>query len=282
LGYQGHLAQAFAVLVNSLWKPSNQPRKINANASASTPLDAPALTPKTFKDAIGKFNESFVGNEQHDAQEFLTFILGGLQEDLNRIMEKPYIEAPDSDGRPDEELADIWWADHFKRELSVIDALFLGQYKSSLICKTCKYESCRYETFTTLTLPLPEDDQISVQCVLYPLKRNKEIMKYCVRVRHDGTVNDVLKNLAKIIHTDNHEGDNAEEKSATNSQVNVANDNGSSANAEESSDDNENSNDELYTNMALSMATVDMGESTIRKIIPVRLYILQACLFAVF
>lgn len=268
--------------MNSLWKPSNQPRKINANASASTPLDAPALTPKTFKDAIGKFNESFVGNEQHDAQEFLTFILGGLQEDLNRIMEKPYIEAPDSDGRPDEELADIWWADHFKRELSVIDALFLGQYKSSLICKTCKYESCRYETFTTLTLPLPEDDQISVQCVLYPLKRNKEIMKYCVRVRHDGTVNDVLKNLAKIIHTDNHEGDNAEEKSATNSQVNVANDNGSSANAEESSDDNENSNDELYTNMALSMATVDMGESTIRKIIPVRLYILQACLFAVF
>lgn len=265
LGYQGHLAQAFAVLVNNLWKPSTQPRKINPNASASTPLDAPALTPKTFKDAIGKFNESFVGNEQHDAQEFLTFILTGLSEDLNRIMEKPYIEAPDSDGRPDEELADIWWANHFKRELSVIEALFTGQYKSSLVCKTCKYESCRYEPFTTLTLPLPEDDQISIQCVLYPIKPDKEIMKYSVRVRHDGTVNDVLKSLAKIIHTDENEVDAAIEISKYDeSQENATS-------ADESFDENDNPHDELYSQMAQSMAMVDMGESIIRKIIPVRI-----------
>lgn len=264
LGFQGHLAQAFAVLVHSLWKPSNQPRKINANNSASTPLDAPALTPKTFKDAIGKFNESFVGNEQHDAQEFLTFILGGLQEDLNRIMEKPYIEAPDSDGRPDKELADIWWANHFKRELSVIDALFTGQYKSSLVCKTCKYESCRYETFTTLTLPLPEDDQISIQCVLYPLQENKEILKYSVRVRHDGTVNDLLKNLAKILHTDNNESGGEVSEPITS----VSKENESSADANESCDETDN-NDELYSKMAQGMAMVDMGESIIRKIIPV-------------
>lgn len=266
LGYQGHLAQAFAVLVNNLWKPSNQPRKINPSAASSAPLDAPALTPKTFKDAIGKFNESFVGNEQHDAQEFLSFILGGLSEDLNRIMEKPYIEAPDSDGRPDEELADIWWGNHFKRELSIIEALFTGQYKSSLICKTCKYESCRYEPFTYLQLPLPEDDQISIQCVLYPLKEGKEIMKYCVRVRHDGTVNDVLMSLAKIIHTDEHGDTVATENTAANNTE--AEEKEESADAEESFDENDNANG-LYSEMAQGMAMVDMGESTIRKIIPV-------------
>lgn len=230
--------------------------------TASTPLDAPALTPKTFKDAIGKFNESFVGNEQHDAQEFLTFILGGLSEDLNRIMEKPYIEAPDSDGRPDEELANIWWANHFKRELSVIEALFTGQYKSSLVCKTCKYESCRYEPFTTLTLPLPEDDQISIQCVLYPLKEGKEIMKYCVRVRHDGTVNDVLKSLAKIIYTDEHGGDKVDDSTSNSQDESKEND---EADADEPCD----SHDKLYSEMAQGMAMVDMGESVIRKIIPV-------------
>lgn len=265
LGFQGHLAQAFAVLVHSLWKPSNQPRKINPSATASTPLDAPALTPKTFKEAIGKFNESFVGNEQHDAQEFLTFILGGLQEDLNRIMEKPYIEAPDSDGRPDKELADIWWANHFKRELSVIDALFTGQYKSSLVCKTCKYESCRYETFTTLTLPLPEDDQISIQCVLYPIQGGKEIMKYSVRVRHDGTVNDVLKNLAKILYTDSNEAGDEGAQSKAEAQT----ENDTPADSNESFDENDSSSNELYSEMAQGMAMVDMGESTIRKIIPV-------------
>ena len=268
LGYQGHLAQAFAVLVHSLWKPSNQPRKINPGATASTPLDAPALTPKTFKDAIGKFNESFVGNEQHDAQEFLTFILAGLSEDLNRIMEKPYIEAPDSDGRPDEELADIWWANHFKRELSVIEALFTGQYKSSLVCKTCKYESCRYEPFTTLTLPLPEDDQISIQCVLYPLKEGKEIMKYSVRVRHDGTVNEVLKSLAKIIHTDEREGGGGAVNSAVSSKSDESEDNDD---ADKAAAENDDSMDKIYSEMAQNMAMVDMGESTIRKIIPVRI-----------
>ena len=269
LGYQGHLAQAFAVLVNSLWKPSNQSRKINPGATASTPLDAPALTPKTFKDAIGKFNESFVGNEQHDAQEFLTFILAGLSEDLNRIMEKPYIEAPDSDGRPDEELADIWWANHFKRELSVIEALFTGQYKSSLVCKTCKYESCRYEPFTTLTLPLPEDDQISIQCVLYPLKEGKDIMKYSVRVRHDGTVNDVLRSLAKIIHTDEHEDGGAAVTSTSSSKCDHSEENDDSDRADKSFEENDDSHDEIYSEMAQSMAMVDMGESAIRKIIPV-------------
>lgn len=268
LGYQGHLAQAFAVLVHSLWKPSNQPRKINPGATASTPLDAPALTPKTFKDAIGKFNESFVGNEQHDAQEFLTFILAGLSEDLNRIMEKPYIEAPDSDGRPDEELADIWWANHFKRELSVIEALFTGQYKSSLVCKTCKYESCRYEPFTTLTLPLPEDDQISIQCVLYPLKEGKEIMKYSVRVRHDGTVNEVLKSLAKIIHTDERERGGGAVNSAVSSKSDESDDNDD---ADKAAAENDDSMDKIYSEMAQNMAMVDMGESTIRKIIPVRI-----------
>jgi hypothetical protein len=74
----------------------------------------------------------------------------GLSEDLNRIVKKPYIEQPDSDGRPDRELADIWWANHLKRELSVIVALFTGQFKSTLTCGECGYASARFEPFTVL------------------------------------------------------------------------------------------------------------------------------------
>jgi hypothetical protein len=216
--------------------------------SSSTPLDAPSLTPKSFKEAIGKFNEDFAGNEQHDAQELLAFLLSGLTEDLNRIMKKPYIEAPDSDGRPDEELADIWWTNHLQRELSIIEALFTGQYKSTSTCKTCKYESARFEPFAYLQVPLPEDDQISVQCLLYPMQEDKDIMKYSVRVRHDGKVIDVLLNLAKIILAD--EIDQVDE-----------------------SFDSEHGNDDAtksaLAEIADSMAVVDMGESHIRKIVPV-------------
>lgn len=35
-------------------------------------------------------------------KEFLSFLLDGLHEDLNRVHNKPYIELKDSDGRPDE------------------------------------------------------------------------------------------------------------------------------------------------------------------------------------
>ena len=44
----------------------------------------------------------FTGFAQHDAQEFLAFLLDGLHEDLNRIKKKPYTETVEDAGRPDE------------------------------------------------------------------------------------------------------------------------------------------------------------------------------------
>lgn len=247
--------------MHNLWKKydkGNAPPSKSNNKSSSVPLDAPSLTPKSFKVAMGKFNESFAGNEQHDAQELLVFLLSGLSEDLNRIMKKPYIEAPDSDGRPDEELADIWWTNHFQRELSIIEALFTGQYKSTSTCKTCKYESARFEPFLYLQIPLPEDDQINVQCILYPMNEGDEIMKYSVRVRHDGTVKDVMLSLSKLIYADKY-------YSSGNDQI----EDGESFGAERIELDLNAPGNTRYSEMVDSMAVVDMGESYIRKIIPV-------------
>jgi len=277
LGHEGRLAQAFAVLVHNLWKkyPDKGHAAPKALNKSSTPLDAPALTPKSFKEAMGKFNEDFSGNEQHDAQELLAFLLSGLSEDLNRIMKKPYIEAPDSDGRPDAELADIWWSNHLQRELSIIEALFTGQYKSTSTCKTCKYESARFEPFAYLQVPLPEDDQISVQCVLYPRKEEHDVMKYSVRVRHDGTLHDVLINLAKMIHDDEQEGseDDRDQMEVDNPGESV-----DKASSTDMSDDNEDSPEHaLYVEMADNMAVVDMGESCIRKIVPVS--VIYSCIY---
>lgn len=53
-------------------------------------------------------------------QELLAFLLDGLHEDLNRVKSKPYIEAKDAEGRPDEEVADEYWANHLARNNSVI------------------------------------------------------------------------------------------------------------------------------------------------------------------
>eukprot|EP00536_Pseudo-nitzschia_multiseries_P010123 jgi/Psemu1/319795/estExt_fgenesh1_pm.C_2990002 len=223
LGYEGQLAQVSAVLISSIWKRFNQQPTVHQQKRVTAPgsylpVNAPALTPKTFKEALGKFNEHFAGNEQHDAQELLAFLLGGLSEDLNRIQNKPYIEAPDSDGRPDSELADIWWSNHLKREMSIVVAMFTGQYKSLLKCKSCKYESARFEPFSFLQVPLPEDDTIPVSLIFYSNEPSIGITQYSVRVHNNGTLYDVLISLAEVIYADEQakedDQESDEEKSA--------------------------------------------------------------------
>jgi hypothetical protein len=262
-----------AVLINSLWKRFNQnsphqPRRVTAPGSYA-PVSAPALTPKTFKESLGKFNDQFSGNEQHDAQELLAFLLGGLSEDLNRIVDKPYIEAPDSDGRPDSELADIWWSNHLKREMSVVVALFTGQYKSLLTCRTCKYESARFEPFSFLQLPLPEDDHLSVSLILYPLKTGSETMKYWVRVKNDGTLLDVLISLAKTLHTDEELTENAQQETDPGSKL-AQNAVLTSVASEGDEDNVKEAAEKQYQERAQNLAVVDMREGYIFKIAPVR------------
>lgn len=46
--------------------------------------------------------------------------MDGLHEDLNRVKCKPYVEAKDSDDRPDEQVADEYWRNHLARNDSII------------------------------------------------------------------------------------------------------------------------------------------------------------------
>lgn len=258
MGHGGRLARVSAVLINELWKRSNrqvshQTKRVTQPGEYSPLTNAHALTPKTFKESLGDLNEIFKGNDQHDAHELLAFLLEGLSEDLNRIVEKPYCENPDSDGRPDSELADIWWSNHLKREMSIIVALFTGQYKSLLTCRTCKYESARFEPFSFLQLPLPEDESLEATVTYYPLEDGASPIKYCVRVRNDGVLRDVLVGLAKVLYEDEMESD------LVNGEVIPPSD------ATKSSDEEE-SKHELYLQRASNMAMVVMREGYVSKL----------------
>ena len=206
MGYQGRLAQSCAVLIHSLWKMHGTAPPQQKQNNQPVPLNVPSITPKHFKDALSKFSDHFAGNEQHDAQELLSFLLSGLSEDLNRIHDRIYIEQPDSDGlTPNSELANIWWKNHLRREMSIIVALFTGQYKSLLTCKECDYKSARFEPFGFLQLPLPEDDFMSINVIYIPLEYKENVCRYSIKVNasenHGGcTIFDCLKALAKTIH----------------------------------------------------------------------------------
>lgn len=160
LGYKGHVAHAFGHLVQSLFSPSYG---INS-----------FFAPRNFKNTIGHYNQLFAGFGQQDSQEFLAFILDGLHEDLNRVIKKPYLEKPElPEGSPvDEnkiiELANETWDYVKKRNDSVIMDLFVGLYKSTLICPNCQHVSVTFDPYNDLTLPLPIENYWTCKVLIFP------------------------------------------------------------------------------------------------------------------
>jgi len=86
---------------------------------------------------VSNINPIFSGYAQHDSQEFFSFLIDGLHEDLNRIIERPYVNSVDSNGRPDNVVATESWLAYTKRNQSIITDLMVGQYKSKVTCPTC-------------------------------------------------------------------------------------------------------------------------------------------------
>ncbi|KAH7836981.1 hypothetical protein Vadar_008145 [Vaccinium darrowii] len=137
LGMVGELALAFGELLRKLWAPGRTP-----------------VAPRPFKAKLARFAPQFSGYSQHDSQELLAFLLDGLHEDLNRVKHKPYVKSRDADGRPDEEVADEYWANHISRNDSIIVDVCQGQYKSTLVCPACNKISVTFDPFMYLSLPL--------------------------------------------------------------------------------------------------------------------------------
>ncbi|KAM3068068.1 hypothetical protein ACMFMG_011116 [Clarireedia jacksonii] len=159
LGHGGQVAKAYANLLKDIYKEP-------ANAS---------VTPRNFKSTVGRFAPSFSGYGQQDSQEFLGFLLDGLQEDLSRVKKKPYIEKPDSTdemiSNPEaiREMAAKVWSITKQRDDSVIADLFTGMYKSTLVCPVCDKVSITFDPFNNLTLQLPIENSWSHTVFYFPL-----------------------------------------------------------------------------------------------------------------
>ncbi|RYP15060.1 hypothetical protein DL765_005954 [Monosporascus sp. GIB2] len=159
LAHNGDVAAAYANLLMDIYKDSNQS----------------SITPRQFKNTIGRYAPSFSGYGQQDSQEFVGFLLDGLQEDLSRIKKKPYIEKPDStdeminDPGAIRKMAEQVWDITKKRDDSVIADLFTGLYKSTLVCPECGKISITFDPFNNLTLPLPIENKWNHTIKFFPL-----------------------------------------------------------------------------------------------------------------
>ncbi|RMZ92033.1 hypothetical protein DV736_g726, partial [Chaetothyriales sp. CBS 134916] len=189
LGHDGNVALAYGQLIHQIYADG-----------------ANSCSPSKFKATIGRYGPNFSGYQQQDSQEFLLFLIDGLNEDLNRIKKKPYIEKPDStddmvdDKQALQKFADQNWLDYKARNDSVVTDLFAGMYKSQLTCPECHKVSIIFDPFTNLTLPLPIENNWSKAVSFIPLYGPP--INIDVEIDKNSSIRTLKEFVAKRTHAD--------------------------------------------------------------------------------
>ncbi|KAG7280843.1 hypothetical protein CRUP_010825, partial [Coryphaenoides rupestris] len=165
LGMKGEIAEAFADVIKQMWSGRHH---------------------------------SFLGYQQHDSQELLSFLLDGLHEDLNRVKNKEYIELTDAGGRPDQEVAEEAWRNHLRRNDSVIVDTFHGLFKSTLVCPECHKVSVTFDPFCYLSVPLPVSKDRVMEVFFVSLDPSAKPVQHRLLVPKAGKVSDLCSALSQL------------------------------------------------------------------------------------
>ncbi|KAJ8393506.1 hypothetical protein AAFF_G00059790 [Aldrovandia affinis] len=180
LGMKGEIAEAYADVIKQMWSGRHY-----------------SVVPRIFKTKVGHFASQFLGYQQHDSQELLSFLLDGLHEDLNRVKNKEYIELRDAEGRPDQEVAEEAWRNHRRRNDSVIVDTFHGLFKSTLVCPECHKVSVTFDPFCYLSVPLPVSKERVMEVFFVSLDPAAKPVQHRLVVPKAGKVSDLCATLCQ-------------------------------------------------------------------------------------
>ena len=146
IGSQGEIIDKYAKLITHIWYGNKN-----------------CLYPLQFKQAFGKVYQAFNDFRQQDSQEFISYLLDILHEDLNKVNNKPYIQEKDlSNDLSDEEIFKIKKELYMCRNQSFIADLIYGFYKSTVFCpnENCKNISKSFEPFSNISLSLLNESEL--------------------------------------------------------------------------------------------------------------------------
>ncbi|XP_036316074.1 ubiquitin carboxyl-terminal hydrolase 31 isoform X4 [Pipistrellus kuhlii] len=133
-GAAGEVTEQLAHLVRALWTLEYTPQHS-----------------RDFKSIVSKNALQYRGNSQHDAQEFLLWLLDRVHEDLNHALKQsgqPPVKPPsESDMMPE--------GPSFPVCSTFVQELFQAQYRSSLTCPHCQKQSNTFDPFLCISLPIP-------------------------------------------------------------------------------------------------------------------------------
>ena len=181
-GSKGLISKAYFNLINLMWRGKYA-----------------VISPNDFRLTFARKEDYFYNNEQHDSQEFLLSLLNNLNDELNRVTNKQYMELKEKqENETDEEASQRYWDYQKSRENSIIVDLFQGQYKSSITCFACQYQSVTFDTYMNLQLPIPSK---KMQSQIKFLLSNGDCIKLSIKLDDNTEIKDVIKRA--LIYLDN-------------------------------------------------------------------------------
>lgn len=139
------------------------------------------IVPTEMKALMSKLKKEFAGSNQHDAHEFLVLFLDFLNEDLNKVIVKPYIEIKDYSKQELLEYANYCFEIHQKRNNSFVTDTFDGQNCFVIYCSECDSQSVTCEPFQVMSVPIPAMPTMLVEGYIYALTGDYTIQEFACK-----------------------------------------------------------------------------------------------------
>ena len=184
LGYNGVLCKSYCNLLQHLWYGAS-----------------PVYIPEIFLSVIGNLNEIFKGKNQQDAHEFLNFLVDGLHEDLNLVVDKPMITEEKTKNVKIKAI--IEWLNFKRRNQSVLIKFFYGQFLSNISCPNpnCQNVITKFEPFMSVSVPLtPNEEKIEVICFFLFYSTNIKPIRIEMFFNSNCTIMALRNRISKILN----------------------------------------------------------------------------------
>jgi ubiquitin carboxyl-terminal hydrolase 8 len=176
------------------------------------------LTPEKFKSSVDTIMPKFKGFNQHDAQEFLIFLLDQIHEEtksditikklklntqtIDYLEQKEKLIKEDKKEELKELISNNYLIDvqyegikfhekFLKNNHSIITDLFYGIFMNVLECMNCKNKSITYEAFNILQLELLMTNQIDLNELLKHYFKSEEVEYKCSICSHEKSIKNI-------------------------------------------------------------------------------------------
>uniref|UniRef100_T1J896 Ubiquitin carboxyl-terminal hydrolase n=1 Tax=Strigamia maritima TaxID=126957 RepID=T1J896_STRMM len=182
-GTRGEVTEQLALLLKSLWSCQYTPEISNQ-----------------FKTIVGKYESQYLGTNQHDAQEFLLWLLDKVHEDLNTATKKKYKKIkfiyPGSQGRAEEAVAAEALSNHMRCNSSFVHDLFQALYRSSLTCPKCQSRSITFDPFLCVSIPIPQRQMRPVYVTVVYLNQQPKQVRLGLSINSQANIRELKEVLA--------------------------------------------------------------------------------------